>query len=47
MGLFAGEQYPVAENIARRGFYLPSGLALTPEQQQRTVEYLQAALAQN
>jgi perosamine synthetase len=29
MGLFAGERYPVAERIARRGFYVPSGLALT------------------
>ncbi|HTF21182.1 MAG TPA: DegT/DnrJ/EryC1/StrS family aminotransferase [Chryseolinea sp.] len=28
MGLFKGEKYPVAENAARRGFYLPSGLAL-------------------
>lgn len=28
MGLFKGEQYPVSENIARRGLYLPSGLAL-------------------
>jgi perosamine synthetase len=28
MGLFKNESYPVAENIARRGFYLPSGLAL-------------------
>lgn len=32
MGLFLNEKYPVAENIARRGFYIPSGLALTPEQ---------------
>ncbi len=32
MGLFAGEHYPVAERLARRGFYLPSGLALTDEQ---------------
>lgn len=31
-GLFAGESYPVAERIARRGFYIPSGMALTPEQ---------------
>jgi perosamine synthetase len=31
-GLFAGERYPVAERIARRGFYLPSGLALTDSQ---------------
>lgn len=32
MGLFRAEHYPVAERIARRGFYLPSGLALTDEQ---------------
>lgn len=29
LGLFAGESYPVAERIARRGFYLPSGLGLS------------------
>jgi perosamine synthetase len=28
MGLFQGENYPVAENMARCGFYLPSGLGL-------------------
>lgn len=28
MGLFLKEAYPVAENLARRGFYVPSGLAL-------------------
>jgi len=32
MGLFVGERYPVAERIARRGFYLPSGVALTAAQ---------------
>lgn len=32
MGLFKREHYPVAERIARRGFYIPSGLALTDEQ---------------
>jgi perosamine synthetase len=31
-GLFAGERYPVAELIARRGLYLPSGLTLTETQ---------------
>jgi perosamine synthetase len=31
-GLFVGEQYPVAEKIARQGLYLPSGLTLTSEQ---------------
>lgn len=30
--LFVGERYPVAERLARRGFYVPSGLALTDEQ---------------
>lgn len=32
MGLFKNEKYPVAENIARRGFYVPSGMAITPQQ---------------
>ncbi len=32
MGLFEHEKYPVAEMLARRGFYLPSGLALTEKQ---------------
>lgn len=35
MGMFAGESYPNAERLARRGFYLPSGLALTREQIER------------
>ena len=34
-GLFKGEKYPNAERIARRGFYLPSGLALSDEQMDR------------
>jgi perosamine synthetase len=32
MGLFQNERYPVAERLARKGLYLPSGLALTQEQ---------------
>ena len=31
-GLFRGERHPVAERLGQRGFYLPSGLALTGEQ---------------
>jgi perosamine synthetase len=31
-GLFRGEHYPVAEYIARKGLYLPSGIGLTEEQ---------------
>jgi len=30
--LFKGERYPVAERLARRGLYLPSGLAITDGQ---------------
>jgi perosamine synthetase len=32
MGLFVGERYPVTERIARKGLYIPSGLAITEEQ---------------
>lgn len=32
MGLFKGETHPVAERLAIRGFYIPSGLAITDEQ---------------
>lgn len=35
MGLFTDAMYPVAERLARRGFYLPSGLALTDDQMAR------------
>jgi perosamine synthetase len=35
--LFVNEKYPVAENMARCGFYLPSGLGLDQKQQQRVV----------
>jgi perosamine synthetase len=36
MGMFAGENYPVAERIARYGLYLPSGLTLTEAQIRET-----------
>lgn len=32
MGLFLGEAYPVAESMYKRGFYVPSGMALTEEE---------------
>jgi len=31
MGLFENESYPVAEKLARNGFYIPSGLGLSNE----------------
>jgi perosamine synthetase len=40
MGLFEGVHLPVAERIARRGFYLPSGLALTDNQIDRAASAL-------
>lgn len=44
MGLFGGESYPIAENIAERGFYLPSGLALTDSQIKEVAENLKKIL---
>jgi perosamine synthetase len=35
MGLFKGESYPVAEELAVKGLYLPSGSGLTREQIER------------
>lgn len=36
-GLFLNERYPSAEYLARKGFYIPSGLALTKEQMDRVI----------
>jgi perosamine synthetase len=44
MGLFQGETYPVTTRIARRGFYVPSGLALTDEQIERVAAVLHEVL---
>jgi perosamine synthetase len=44
MGLFIGETYPVAERIARQGLYLPSGMTLTAEQINRTVQAVHEVL---
>jgi perosamine synthetase len=40
MGLFAGEKYPVAEKLARNGFYIPSGLGLKKEEVQGVINAL-------
>ncbi|HEY9907313.1 MAG TPA: DegT/DnrJ/EryC1/StrS family aminotransferase, partial [Thermosynechococcaceae cyanobacterium] len=45
MGLFQGEAYPVAERLARRGFYLPSGMALTNEQIEHVALAVRSMLA--
>ncbi len=41
MGLFIGETYPVAERIADKGFYIPSGLAL----QENEIQYVSECIA--
>ena len=45
MGLFEGESYPVAERLYRKGFYVPSGLALTDEQLERSADTVRKLLA--
>jgi len=44
MGWYAGESYPVTERISRRGFYVPSGVGITGEQQARVIEAVKQAL---
>ena len=44
MGLFKGESYPVSERIARMGFYLPSGMALSQNQITYTAEMLKQVI---
>lgn len=45
-GFFLGEQYPHAEYLARKGFYIPSGLALTEEQMNKVVQAVQKVVAE-
>jgi len=40
MGLFNDESHPVAERLARRGFYIPSGLTLTEDQMEQVAAKL-------
>ncbi len=44
MGLFIGEKYENAERLARRGLYIPSGLAITDEQMDSVVNTLKSIL---
>ncbi len=45
MGLFEHDRHPVASRLARRGFYLPSGLGLTEGQIVSVVRILKEVLA--
>lgn len=42
MGLFKDFEAPVAEMLGRKGFYLPSGLALSMQQQKHVIEQMHA-----
>lgn len=44
MGLFKAERHPVCERIARRGLYVPSGLALTLDQIEHVSDAVRKAL---
>lgn len=44
-GLFENFFCPVAERLARRGFYIPSGLGLTNDQMERTAKAVHALFA--
>ena len=44
MGFFKNQSYPVAENLARRGFYLPSGLSLENDQIEEVVRIIKEKL---
>lgn len=45
LGMFERETYPVAEMLARRGFYLPSGLGLSDPDLVRVIEAVQEVFA--
>lgn len=45
MGLFSSEQYPVAERLARQGFYIPSGLTISDQQINDVATALRECLA--
>ena len=45
MGLFKGASCPIAERVARRGFYIPSGVALTHDQVVEVCQALRRILA--
>lgn len=44
MGLFRNEAYPVAENIARRGLYVPSGMGLKKHELEEVCEIVTRTL---
>jgi perosamine synthetase len=46
MGLFQGEHYPVSESLARKGLYLPSGMALNESEIENVYVAVKETLAE-
>ena len=46
-GMFKNEKYPVAENMAERGFYIPSGLGISNQQIRKVAKILKAILSKS
>ena len=44
MGLFGGDRHPVAERLARRGFYVPSGLGMSDGDVEEVIAAVRAVL---
>lgn len=45
-GLFKGEVYPNGEYLGRKGFYIPSGIALTKEQMDKVISAINKVMHQ-
>ena len=45
LGLFDGEQYPVAERLCKQGFYIPSGMALSDREIERCATLVHEVLS--
>lgn len=45
MGFFEADRHPVAEHLARCGFYIPNGLTLAPAEQERVIAAVREVLA--
>jgi perosamine synthetase len=44
LGWITHQKFPVAERLARQGLYLPSGLALRPEQVEQVIDAVRKSL---
>lgn len=44
LGLFDNESYPVAENLARRGFYIPSGVGISDDEIEQSASAVRSIL---